>query len=369
MQLKPLFPNAPDEQSTREYRVVQWATGESGARTLRAAVEHPRLDVVGVLRATAPPKSGRDAGEGRRRRRRRARHHRSGRRTRAEAGLRAVRTARAGPGRRGARCSRRGSTSSPTRTDLPLPGRRWRESRSRRKCRGGLRRGRRQHPQHRQQPRLRHGGAAVRPRVAATAPRTGCSSRSSPTCRGAIPPGCSSRSWGSAAVRERLTEQRLASLRASFGPSLRLVADTLGLPVEQAEVQGEFAERTGAHLDRRRGFWRRARVAAQRITVAWLTRGKPVLPVPGHLVLHHRPRPGSGPEGHGLAPDGRRRRPARRDHPFSRGRRGRARRLPVLHRQPRGQCGAVGVRGAAGHTDHGGSAADRAGAGMRSRFL
>jgi len=43
------------------YRVVQWATGNIGARALRAVIEHPRLELVGV-RVTDPDKVGRDAG-------------------------------------------------------------------------------------------------------------------------------------------------------------------------------------------------------------------------------------------------------------------------------------------------------------------
>lgn len=44
------------------YRVVQWATGNIGSRTLRGAAEHPQLEVVGVLVHSAD-KSGLDAGE------------------------------------------------------------------------------------------------------------------------------------------------------------------------------------------------------------------------------------------------------------------------------------------------------------------
>ena len=43
------------------YRVVQWATGNIGTRALRAVIEHPRLDLVGV-RVTNPEKVGQDAG-------------------------------------------------------------------------------------------------------------------------------------------------------------------------------------------------------------------------------------------------------------------------------------------------------------------
>jgi 4-hydroxy-tetrahydrodipicolinate reductase len=44
------------------YRVVQWATGNVGTRALRAVVEHPHLDLVGV-RVYSDDKVGRDAGE------------------------------------------------------------------------------------------------------------------------------------------------------------------------------------------------------------------------------------------------------------------------------------------------------------------
>jgi 4-hydroxy-tetrahydrodipicolinate reductase len=43
-------------------RVVQWATGNIGTRSLRAVIEHPHLDLVGVYVSSAD-KEGRDAGE------------------------------------------------------------------------------------------------------------------------------------------------------------------------------------------------------------------------------------------------------------------------------------------------------------------
>ncbi|WP_210588521.1 dihydrodipicolinate reductase [Streptomyces sp. GESEQ-35] len=46
----------------RPYRVVQWATGTIGSRSLRAVVEHPHLELAGVYVRT-PGKAGRDAGE------------------------------------------------------------------------------------------------------------------------------------------------------------------------------------------------------------------------------------------------------------------------------------------------------------------
>lgn len=48
--------------SSRPYRVVQWATGNIGARALRAVIEHPHMSLVGVM-VHDPEKAGRDAGE------------------------------------------------------------------------------------------------------------------------------------------------------------------------------------------------------------------------------------------------------------------------------------------------------------------
>jgi hypothetical protein len=44
------------------YRVVQWATGNIGSRSLRAVIEHPDLDLVGLY-VYSDVKAGRDAGE------------------------------------------------------------------------------------------------------------------------------------------------------------------------------------------------------------------------------------------------------------------------------------------------------------------
>jgi 2,4-diaminopentanoate dehydrogenase len=43
-------------------RVVQWATGNIGRRALRGVIEHPRLELAGVY-VTAPAKAGKDAGD------------------------------------------------------------------------------------------------------------------------------------------------------------------------------------------------------------------------------------------------------------------------------------------------------------------
>lgn len=46
----------------RRLRVVQWATGNIGTRSLRSVIEHPALELVG-LHVYAEDKAGRDAGE------------------------------------------------------------------------------------------------------------------------------------------------------------------------------------------------------------------------------------------------------------------------------------------------------------------
>lgn len=48
--------------SVRNYRVVQWATGNIGMRSLRAIIEHPRMTLVG-LHVHSKEKEGKDAGE------------------------------------------------------------------------------------------------------------------------------------------------------------------------------------------------------------------------------------------------------------------------------------------------------------------
>ena len=44
------------------YRVVQWATGNIGSHSLRAVMQHPNLDLVGLY-VYSEEKAGRDAGE------------------------------------------------------------------------------------------------------------------------------------------------------------------------------------------------------------------------------------------------------------------------------------------------------------------
>ena len=46
----------------KRYRVVQWATGNIGLRSLRTVIEHPDLDLIGLY-VYSDAKAGRDAGE------------------------------------------------------------------------------------------------------------------------------------------------------------------------------------------------------------------------------------------------------------------------------------------------------------------
>jgi len=62
MHAKPLSDTSIDERATRAYRVAQWATGAIGARALRAIIEHPHMTLAGVY-VHGPEKVGRDAGE------------------------------------------------------------------------------------------------------------------------------------------------------------------------------------------------------------------------------------------------------------------------------------------------------------------
>ncbi|WP_153409290.1 NAD(P)H-dependent amine dehydrogenase family protein [Nocardia macrotermitis] len=54
--------NSQQDPGRPKYRVVQWATGTIGARALRGVIGHPELELVGLFVHSAD-KAGRDAGE------------------------------------------------------------------------------------------------------------------------------------------------------------------------------------------------------------------------------------------------------------------------------------------------------------------
>ena len=88
-----------------------------------------------------------------------------------------------------------------------------------------MRRRERVHPQHGQQPRLHHRGAARSCSRRSSGGSTVSPSRSSPTCRGAPPPSSCSTSWASAKAPAEMHPARLEHGKWSFGPSLQLLAD------------------------------------------------------------------------------------------------------------------------------------------------
>lgn len=71
-------------------------------------------------------------------------------------------------------------------------------------------------------------------------------------------------------------ENRLSHARTSFGPSLRLVAEALSMPLDSLEASGEIA--TARHRVRiAAGTLEAGTVAAQRLTVSGIRGGRPVL--------------------------------------------------------------------------------------------
>ena len=60
--MSPTEVNADRPGSAPQYRVVQWATGNIGSRTLRGVIEHPHLTLAGVY-VHSPDKVGADAGK------------------------------------------------------------------------------------------------------------------------------------------------------------------------------------------------------------------------------------------------------------------------------------------------------------------
>jgi len=70
--------------------------------------------------------------------------------------------------------------------------------------------------------------------------------------------------------------RRLEHGRVSFGPSLRLLADALGMPIDSLEPSGAFATARRA-VEIAAGTLEAGTVAAQRISVAGLRNGRPLL--------------------------------------------------------------------------------------------
>jgi 4-hydroxy-tetrahydrodipicolinate reductase len=71
-------------------------------------------------------------------------------------------------------------------------------------------------------------------------------------------------------------ERRLSAVRDSFGPSLHMVADTLSIPLDSVEAEGEVAT-APRPIHIAAGTLRPGTVAAQRVTVSGLRDGRPLL--------------------------------------------------------------------------------------------
>ncbi|MCI3274357.1 NAD(P)H-dependent amine dehydrogenase family protein [Streptomyces cylindrosporus] len=71
-------------------------------------------------------------------------------------------------------------------------------------------------------------------------------------------------------------EERLSQARTSFGPSLRLIAEELGIPLDSLEATGELATARG-QVRIAAGELAPGTVAAQRLTVTGLRAGRPLL--------------------------------------------------------------------------------------------
>ena len=314
-------------------RVVQWATGNVGTKSLRAVIEHPQLELVGLYVHSAD-KVGKDAGElcgeGHHRR---ARDQLDRRRARPRRRLRAVHAA-------GLRLRRRlphprvGRQHRDDARRVPPPG----EYGSRRSpaSRRRVRQGRDVDPRDRQQPRVHLGSTPPRPAVDGRAASSCCRSTSSPTCRRATRPKCCSSSWASAATRRNSTLRRFGHIGHAFGPSLSALADAIGLPIDSIESGGEIAVATH-DVEIAAGTVPAGTVAAQRPFATAVRERGAAAAVPGELVRHHRSRAGVGSPRDRLARAGRRRHPARPRDPVP----GRARALPTgvarVHRAPRCQ--------------------------------
>ncbi|MCT9079599.1 NAD(P)H-dependent amine dehydrogenase family protein [Streptomyces fulvoviolaceus] len=254
------------------YRVVQWATGTIGVRSLRAVVEHPGLTLAGVYVHT-PGKAGRDAGElcglG-------------------PTGVTATQDIEEIVGS-GADCV----LYMPLVCDLDEVCRLLESGANIVTTRGEF-----HHP-----PSM---DPDVRKRVEAACERGGTSIHSTGSSPGfiteAVPLVLTSIArrldsltidefanlsrrpspellfdvMGFGAAPAEFGEERLTHARTSFGPSLRLVADALSLPLDSLEADGEVA--TARHRIRiAAGELAPGTVAAQRLTVTGRHAGRPLL--------------------------------------------------------------------------------------------
>ncbi|MFW0793912.1 dihydrodipicolinate reductase [Gordonia sp. CPCC 205515] len=81
---------------------------------------------------------------------------------------------------------------------------------------------------------------------------------------------------GFGAAAQEFADYRLEYLRGSFGPSLELLAESLGVPLDSVEVAGEVGVTT-REVTIAAGVLLEGTVGAQRITVSGMRDGRPVL--------------------------------------------------------------------------------------------
>jgi 2,4-diaminopentanoate dehydrogenase len=253
-------------------RVVQWATGNIGTYALRGVIEHPRLDLAGVYVHT-PAKAGRDAGElcglG-------------------PVGIAATRDVEEVVGF-GADCV----LYMPARCDFDEVCRLLESGANLVTTRGEFHRAESLDP-------------AVRERVEAACDTGAASIHSTGSSPGfiseAVPvvltsiqrrldgltidefadlsernsPGLLFEVMGYGRPPAAFDERRLAHGRTSFGPSLRLLAEALGVPLDDVEASGEVATTT-RDVTIAAGTIEAGAVAAQRLTVTGVRDGRPLL--------------------------------------------------------------------------------------------
>ena len=256
----------------KSHRVVQWATGNIGTRSLRSVIEHPRLELAGVY-VHSPDKAGRDAGD------------LCGLEPTGVSATNDIEDVVA----LGADCV------------LYMPRALDADEVCRLLASGAnvvTTRGEFHHP-----PSM---DAALRERVEAACAEGGTSLHSTGSSPGfiseAVPlvltsiqrrldgltidefadlsqrpsPDLLFGIMGFGQAPAAFDGRRLSHGRTSFGPSLRLVADTLGVPLDDLEASGEVAVASRT-VDIAAGTIEAGTVAAQRLTVAGMRDGVPLL--------------------------------------------------------------------------------------------
>jgi hypothetical protein len=261
----------------KSYRVVQWATGNIGTRALRSVIEHPTLDLAGVW-VHAPDKAGRDAGD--------------------LCGLDATGVAATNDIEDvvalGADCV----LYMPRALDADEVCRLLASGANVVTTRGEFHHPASMDPALHQ--RVEDACAAGGTSIHSTGSSPGFISEAVPLVLTSIQrrldqltidefadlsrrpsPDLLFNIMGFGRAPAAFDEGRLSHGRTSFGPSLRLVADTLGLPLDDIEASGEvaLAART---VEIAAGTLEAGTVAAQRLTVAGMRDGRPLLRFRAH---------------------------------------------------------------------------------------